>query len=81
MFGSFCHESLFFIIHGSKECPRKQQCFSGAACGESDQDGSSETVILDETTSQFFCGSSWGDLINSCDDATPCPSGTNAGEI
>lgn len=63
----------------SKECPKKQQCFSGATCAKSEDDEGG-SVVLDETTSQFFCGSSWETLVSGCDSATPCPSGTNAGE-
>ena len=55
------------------------QCFSGATCGNT-EGSESVPVVTDETTAQFFCGSSWEAVINSCDTATPCPSGTNAGE-
>ena len=34
--------------------------------------------VVDEVTSKFFCGKSWGELIAKCEKAKPCPSGTNA---
>ena len=76
----FDSQALIFIVHGSKECPRNQQCFSGAMCGKSFEGDSNSAIIIDETAFHFFCGSSWGDLIKNCGDAIPCPSGTNAGE-
>ena len=50
--------------------------------GDKDNEGSggaskTETEV-DEIASKFFCGTSWGDLVANCDDAKPCPSGTNA---
>lgn len=35
-------------------------------------------VEVDEVTSKFYCGYSWSDLVENCEDAKPCPSGTNA---
>lgn len=44
--------------------------------GSSDNSGS-ETE-LNEVTAKFFCGASWSVLVENCDAAKPCPSGTNA---
>jgi len=100
----------------SKDCPRKEQCYSGTPCkekelekepspgkkptggrptdsggspsptiwtplmGDKENEGSgniaAETAV-DEVTSKFFCGVSWGELVANCDNAKPCPSGTN----
>ena len=65
-----------------KECPKRQQCFSGATCGGSSDDiEQNDPIVTDKITSQFFCGVSWSGLVESCDSATPCPSGTNAGKL
>jgi hypothetical protein len=39
--------------------------------------GNTETKV-DEVTSKFFCGASWEELVENCDTAKPCPSGSNA---
>ena len=98
----------------SKDCPRKQTCFSGTPCKSKDESGSSsqsnsapspasrpseggsfsptiwtplaggkededETEDeIDEIAAKFFCGYSWGALVEDCGSAKPCPSGTNA---
>lgn len=77
----------------SKDCPKKQQCFSGAPCAKEDSSVTDGVTNVAENTTAAennllsneaeeevttFCGSSWGDLIENCDDAKPCPSGTNA---
>lgn len=45
--------------------------------GSGSNEDASETAF-DEVTSKFFCGASWGELVEDCDNAKPCPSGTNA---
>jgi len=77
----------------SKDCPKKQQCFSGAPCAKEDSSGTDSVANVAENTTAVendllsnepeeevttFCGLSWGNLIENCDDAKPCPSGTNA---
>ena len=92
----------------SKECPKKQQCFSGTPCEgkkpsgggggkkPSSPDGSASPTVwtpfmggkddgnsktqspVNEVTSKFFCGYSWGEVVADCSAAEPCPSGTNA---
>ena len=39
---------------------------------------SSGSIEVDEVTSKFFCGASWGQLVENCEGAKACPSGTNA---
>ncbi|KAL9188929.1 hypothetical protein ACHAXT_011419 [Thalassiosira profunda] len=84
----------------SRDCPKKQQCFSGTPCrpkeepapgGEStpgqkpnggkpgsSSPGDNFKPELNEITSKFFCGASWAQLVDNCERAKPCPTGTNA---
>ena len=50
---------------------------SDASGNESSATTAPETAV-DETESKFFCGSSWETIVESCETAKPCPSGTNA---
>jgi len=46
--------------------------------GGDSSDNTASDAALNEVTAKFFCGSSWGELVENCDNAKPCPSGTNA---
>ncbi len=41
-------------------------------------DNAASETAVEKVTSKFFCGASWGELVENCDTAKPCPSGTNA---
>lgn len=45
---------------------------------EMDNEVDEEEPVVDEVSSKFFCGASWGELVENCDTAKSCPSGTNA---
>ena len=82
-----------FRLTNHPECPGNKQCFSGTPCKtdeetsdtnlspetskETDSSSASASAV-DEVTSKFFCGASWEELVENCDTAKPCPSGTNA---
>lgn len=44
----------------------------------SENSGKNDEPKVDEISSKFFCGLSWASLVEDCDSAKPCPSGTNA---
>lgn len=46
--------------------------------GDKPNANNNEATEVDEVTSKYFCGSSWSALVESCEDAKPCPSGSNA---